>query len=154
MSNAGDLFGEMHLVETHLIPNIINKQKVTIFGNDWPTPDGTCIRDYVHVTDLADAIKKALSVTPTSGHKIYNLGSGKGTSVLQVANEANRILNNSVEISFDNRRPGDPSELVSDPEKAERDLGWKPKLNLETMLKDAIIFFRYTIQQNNENKVN
>jgi UDP-glucose 4-epimerase len=142
----------MHLEETHLIPNLIKKQEVTIFGDDWPTLDGTCIRDYVHVVDLAVAIEKALAMNTVFGHKIYNLGSGKGSSVLQVANEANRILENSVEISFAKRRPGDPSELISDPKKAEREIGWQSKLDLETMIKDTITFFRYTTEQNKEKK--
>jgi UDP-glucose 4-epimerase len=86
------------------------------------------------------------------GHKIYNLGSGRGSSVLQVANEANRILENSVEISFAKRRPGDPSELISDPKKAEREIGWQARLDLETMIKDTITFFRHTSEQNKEKK--
>jgi UDP-glucose 4-epimerase len=154
LSKSGGLFGEMHLEETHLIPNLIKKQEVTIFGDDWPTLDGTCIRDYVHVVDLAVAIEKALATNTVFGHKIYNLGSGRGSSVLQVANEANRILENSVEISFAKRRPGDPSELISDPKKAEREIGWQSKLDLETMIKDTITFFRYTNEQNKEKKVN
>jgi len=149
-SKSGSLFGEMHLEETHLIPKLIKEQEVTIFGNDWPTLDGTCIRDYVHVIDLADAIEKVLAMDTSFGHKIYNLGSGKGSSVLQVANEANRILENSVEISFAKRRPGDPSELISDPKKAEKEMGWKSKLNLEVMIKDTITFYRHV---NKENRV-
>jgi UDP-glucose 4-epimerase len=147
LNNAGNLFGELHNDETHLIPNLVKKQKLTIFGNDWPTPDGTCIRDYVHVTDLANAIEKALAMNSVPGHKIYNLGSGKGSSVLQVVNEANRILENSIEITFANRRPGDPTELVSDAKKAEREIGWIAKLSLETMIKDTLTFFRATSEQ-------
>lgn len=152
LSKSGNLFGEMHLEETHLIPKLIKDQKITIFGNDWPTLDGTCIRDYVHVADLADAIEKALAMNPKSGHKIYNLGSGKGNSVLQVATEANKILGDSIEITFTDRRPGDPAELISDPKKAEREIGWKSKLNLETMIKDSITFFRATNQQKKTNR--
>ena len=153
LSSTGNLSGELHDEETHLIPNLVKKQKLTIFGNDWPTLDGTCIRDYVHVADLADAIEKALAMNSKPGHKIYNLGSGKGSSVLEVATEANKNLGNSIEITFTHRRPGDPAELISDPKKAEREIGWKSKLNLETMIKDSISFFRATSHHNIEDQV-
>jgi UDP-arabinose 4-epimerase len=126
--------GESHDPETHLIPLVLDaasgrRSDVTIFGTDYPTPDGTCIRDYIHASDLADAHVKALQAlergSPSSS---YNLGNGRGFSVFEVVNAVERVTGLKVPAPIGERRPGDPARLISDALKARRELGWEPRI--------------------------
>jgi UDP-glucose 4-epimerase len=128
--------GEAHDPETHLIPLVLDvalgrRKSIKIFGNDYPTPDGTCIRDYIHVSDLADAhllALHALEAAPESASRlIFNLGNGKGFSVLEVIESARRVTGHPIPAELCPRRPGDPAVLVASSEKAIRELGWKPR---------------------------
>jgi len=131
---------ENHNPETHLIPNTLratDANPLKIFGNDWPTADGTCIRDYVHVTDLIEAHISALKNVETGKHSIINLGSGGGYSVNEVVAAAAKAVGRAIPAKVTDRRPGDPAVLIADISKAEKVLGWKPKRNLEVMVQDA-----------------
>ena len=127
--------GEDHNPETHLIPIILQtalgqREKMFIFGDDYDTPDGTCVRDYIHVTDLADAHIKALEkLFRTNESGIYNLGNGKGFSVKEVIEKAKKITGKDFKVEIEARRSGDPSTLIASSEKAIKELGWKPKFN-------------------------
>ena len=127
--------GELHNPETHLIPLILDaasgeRDNIKIFGTDYNTPDGTCIRDYVHVTDLADAHVKALEYLENGGKSDYfNLGNGNGFSVREVIAEARKITGKKIVTVEDERRPGDPPVLVGSSEKIRRTLNWQPKYN-------------------------
>jgi UDP-arabinose 4-epimerase len=127
--------GEDHHPETHLIPLVLDaasgrRQNVTIFGADYSTPDGTCLRDYVHVSDLADAHVLALDRLLTgAASDVFNLGNGQGFSVRQVVDTAERITGLKVPVKFGDRRPGDPAALISDATRARDVLGWRPRLN-------------------------
>jgi UDP-glucose 4-epimerase len=136
-NNIDQNFGELHTNETHLIPNILINKKIKIFGTDWQTVDGTCIRDYVHVKDLAFAMEIALNSKLRVGHKIYNLGSGRGNSVLDVIKAANKVLSSPVKIEKLGRRPGDSESLVSDSSLILEELKWKSRYNIDTIVKDA-----------------
>lgn len=136
--------GEEHDPETHLIPLVLRtalglQGELTVFGNDYPTEDGTCIRDYIHITDLAQAHYLALLHLLDGGEsKKYNLGNGSGYSILDVINTARRVTGRDINYSFADRRDGDPAVLVGSAEKAARELGWKPEFNsLETILETA-----------------
>ena len=126
-AGASRRFGEHHRVETHLIPNVLKvalgqAPHCEIFGDDYPTPDGTCVRDYIHVVDLADAHIRALA----PGRKgIFNLGNGAGYSVRQVIEACERITGTRIPTVQRPRRPGDPPRLVASAEKALRELGWQ-----------------------------
>jgi len=131
---------ENHNPETHLIPNTLRStdtNPLKIFGNDWPTADGTCIRDYVHVTDLIEAHISALKNVEAGKHSIINLGSGGGYSVNEVVAAAAKAVGRAIPAQVTDRRPGDPAVLIADISKAEKVLGWKPTRNLEVMVKDA-----------------
>src|SRR6516165_5360570 len=122
-------FGEHHRVESHLIPNVLKvplgqAKQCEIFGTDYPTPDGTCIRDYIHIVDLAEA--HILALTPGK-QGFYNLGNGDGYSVRQVIQTCEQVTGRKIPAVEKPRRPGDPPKLVASPEKAIRELGWKPK---------------------------
>lgn len=127
--------GEDHSPETHLIPIILQtalgqREKMFIFGDDYDTPDGTCVRDYIHVTDLADAHIKALEkLFKTNESGIYNLGNGKGFSVKEVIEKAKKVTGKDFKVEIEARRNGDPSTLIASSEKAIKELGWKPKFN-------------------------
>jgi len=135
--------GELHEPEPHLIPNVLRAAlggpPVTLHGTDYPTPDGTCVRDYVHVADLAAAHLLALRhLLAGGGAMTLNLGSGKGTSVAEVIAAAERVTGRPVPFRAGPRRPGDPSRLVADIAKAKAALGWAPqRSDLETLLADA-----------------
>lgn len=136
--------GELHDPESHLIPLAMQAvtgggPPLTLFGDDYPTPDGTCIRDYVHVTDLADAHVRALDWLETdSGAHAFNLGTGRGQSVRQVIDAVEQVAGKAVPHSIGPRRAGDPAELVSDPSKAMRHLGWSPRMSdLDMIVKTA-----------------
>lgn len=134
--------GERHATETHLIPIALDavagrREKLNIFGDDWPTPDGTPIRDYVHVADLARAHVLALTAAHPGEHLICNLGNGNGFSVRQVIAEIERVTGLEVPIVSGPRRPGDPTRLVASAQRAKERLGWEPQLDLGTMVADA-----------------
>ncbi|GAB3152391.1 UDP-glucose 4-epimerase GalE [Microbispora hainanensis] len=136
-------FRERHTVETHLIPNILKvalgeRESVSVFGTDYPTPDGTCIRDYVHVADLARAHLLALDACTPGEHRIYNLGSGTGFSVKEVVDVCREVTGHPIPATVAPRRPGDPAVLVASSEKIQRELGWKPAhASLRDMVADA-----------------
>jgi UDP-glucose 4-epimerase len=123
--------GEHHEPESHLVPNVLaaatgEKPDVAVFGNGYPTPDGTCIRDYVHVSDLADAHVRALDYLRRGGKSDFlNLGTGHGYSVLEVIETARHVTQSDIRIRVEPPRPGDPAKLVADATKAARVLGWK-----------------------------
>jgi UDP-glucose 4-epimerase len=123
--------GEHHFPETHLIPIALGcalglRDEVEVYGDDYPTPDGTCIRDYIHVADIANAHILALGAIE-SRSLVCNLGTGAGHSVREVIESARRITNHPIPIRFAPRRPGDPAELVANPELVKRELGWQPE---------------------------
>ena len=124
--------GEDHEPETHLIPIVLQvalgqRDSITIFGNDYQTSDGTCVRDYVHVNDLADAHLKALDkIRPSSGICL-NLGTGRGTSVREIIDACREVTGHAIPEKIGQRREGDPSELVADATRAQDQLGWKPQ---------------------------
>ncbi len=141
--------GESHDPETHLIPLVLDaaagaRPDITIFGTDYPTPDGTCIRDYIHVADLADAHVKALQALEAGSPSCaYNLGNERGFSVREVIDAAERVTGLRVPAKVGDRRPGDPASLVADASKARRELGWKPRLNdLDQIVRSAWAWHR------------
>jgi UDP-glucose 4-epimerase len=132
---------ERHNPETHLIPNILKStidRPVEIYGTDWPTPDGTCVRDYVHVVDLIDAHIKALNMLRTGKHDIYNLGSGAGYSVKVVVAAASKAAGYEIPTIDSPRRAGDPAVLIADISKAKAELGWVPTLGIERIVADTL----------------
>ena len=123
--------GEDHSPECHLIPLVLEvalgqREKITVFGNDYPTPDGTCIRDYIHISDLADAHILALEALD-QGSRTYNLGNGRGFSVLEVIEAARATTGHAIDYEVGPRRAGDPAELVADSGRIMSELGWKPQ---------------------------
>jgi UDP-arabinose 4-epimerase len=149
--------GEMHDPETHLIPlalaaSTANGPELQVYGSDYPTPDGTCLRDYIHVNDLADAHVRALQYLETNGDEkggdslAINLGTGRGHSVLEVIRAAENATGRPVRRKIGPRRPGDPPVLVADPAKAQRVLGWTAKRNLADIVSSA-----WTWMQKNSN---
>jgi len=136
--------GEDHSPETHLLPLILRtalglQGALTVFGDNYPTADGTCIRDYIHITDLAQAHYLALAHLLDGGDsKKYNLGNGNGYSILDAINTACRVTGRTINYDFAERRAGDPAVLVGSAEKVMKELGWKPEFNtLETILETA-----------------
>ncbi|MGD1996675.1 MAG: UDP-glucose 4-epimerase GalE [Anaerolineae bacterium] len=124
--------GEDHSPETHLIPNILRvalgqRERFTLFGDDYPTRDGTCIRDYIHIQDLASAHLLALEGLDERGEMVYNLGNGTGYSNLEVLETARRVTGHPIPTEVIPRRPGDAPALVADALRARRDLGWQPR---------------------------
>ena len=142
--------GEAHEPETHLIPLVLDvalgrKPSIRIYGDDYPTPDGTCIRDYIHVSDLADAhllaLKALESDAARSARLIFNLGNGQGFSVREVIESARRVTGHPIPAEVHPRRPGDPAVLVASSEKAIRELGWKPRYTqLDEILRTAWVW--------------
>jgi UDP-glucose 4-epimerase len=124
--------GEDHDPETHLIPVVLQvalgkREAISIFGTDWDTPDGSCVRDYVHVADLAKAHLLGMDwLRDQGGSSVFNLGNGSGHSVIEVVETARRVTGKDIPTSAADRRPGDPARLVASSEKARRDLGWTP----------------------------
>ncbi len=130
-AGATDLRGEDHRPETHLIPNVLQvalgqRPSVALFGSDYPTRDGTCVRDYIHVSDLAVAHLLALNKTET-GSGIYNLGNGRGFTNREVIVAARRVTGIEIAVSEEPRRPGDPAALVASQDKACAELDWQPR---------------------------
>ena len=134
--------GEMHEPETHLVPLIFQaiqgkRAALSIFGDDYPTPDGTCVRDYIHVNDLADAHVLGLEYLAKSDSIAMNLGTGKGHSVKEVVEAVEHVTGHTVPTQIGPRRAGDPAELVADPSLAERTLKWKAQRSLENIIETA-----------------
>jgi UDP-glucose 4-epimerase len=122
-------YGEDHRIETHLIPNVLKvalgqKEHVSIFGTDYETPDGTCIRDYIHIVDLAQAHMLALGVEKSA---LFNLGTGGGTSVREIISTCERVSGKKITVREEPRRAGDPARLIAASDKIQRELGWSPK---------------------------
>jgi UDP-glucose 4-epimerase len=147
-SDRTGLIGEHHEPETHLIPVILQailgrREAVTIFGTDYPTPDGTCIRDYIHVEDLVDAHIATLQALRPGERRAYNLGIGKGYSVRQIIDAARRITGRDFKVIEGPRRPGDPPSLYADPGLIRRELGWTAAITgLDEIIGSAWAWFR------------
>ena len=140
----GRWLGERHNPETHLIPNVLaaasEGRPVRIFGDDYPTPDGTCIRDYIHVADLADAHLRALAAARPGQHRIYNLGNGAGFSVREVIEVCREVTGIDIAAEVGPRRAGDPAVLVASSAKIQSELGWRASRDLRAMAADAWAF--------------
>jgi UDP-glucose 4-epimerase len=136
-------YGENHEPESHLIPLVLDaalglRDSIRIFGQDYPTPDGTCIRDYIHVADLAEAHLLAMESLAHQQSNIYNLGNGQGFTVRQVIESARRVTGREIRVVEEPRRPGDPAVLVASSEKAKRELGWQPRYtDLDAIISSA-----------------
>ena len=136
-------YGERHRTETHLIPIVLQvalgqRDAIKMFGDDWPTTDGTCVRDYIHVRDLADAHVLALEANTPGTHEIYNLGSGDGYSVRQVVEMCREVTDHEIPAEVAPRRAGDPAVLIASSDKIKRQLGWNPtRTDLRTIVQDA-----------------
>jgi UDP-glucose-4-epimerase GalE len=146
--------GELHSPETHLIPLTMDAvagsgPPLTVFGNDFPTPDGTCIRDYIHVTDLAAGHLAALDYLDREpeGHLAFNLGTGRGYSVLEIIQAVGRVAGTEVPHKVGARREGDPARLVADPSLAQKHLGWKARYGLEEIVQTAWKWHRQNRKQ-------
>ncbi len=137
----GAWLGERHNPETHLIPNVLAGvaagRRVQIFGDDYPTPDGTCVRDYIHVADLADAHLRALRACRPGEHRVYNLGHGTGFSVREVIEVCREVTGADIGADVAPRRPGDPAVLVASSAKIQSELGWRAEKDLRAMAADA-----------------
>ena len=136
------LIGEDHEPEEHLIPlairAVLGRGSLTVFGDDWPTPDGTCIRDYIHVTDLADAHVAAIRALERGAQSTaYNLGNGEGISVREVIDTTHKITGRPVPHRIGARRPGDPARLVASSTRAQSELGWSPSRSLDDIIGTA-----------------
>ncbi|GIF08755.1 UDP-glucose 4-epimerase GalE [Actinoplanes siamensis] len=145
---GGHEIGERHDPETHLIPITLQtaagkRDKLQLFGDDYPTPDGTCVRDYIHVEDLARAHLLALDAATPGEHRIYNLGNGSGFSNREVVEAAREVTGAAIPVEIAPRREGDPATLVASSERARTELGWTPEKNtLQAMIGDAWTFYR------------
>jgi len=146
VAGAYGAFGERHTTETHLIPLVLqvasgDRAQIQIFGDDYPTPDHTAIRDYIHVADLADAHLLALKHAAAGEHRIYNLGNGTGFSVLEVIEACRQVTGHAIPAHVAPRRAGDPSVLVAGSDRAREELGWKPeRTDLAGIVGDAWAF--------------
>ena len=153
--NESGEIGEMHDPETHLIPlalaaSTANGPELQVYGSDYPTPDGTCVRDYIHVNDLAEAHVRALQYLEKGGDSLaINLGTGRGHSVLEVIQAAEKATGRPVRRTIGPRRPGDPPVLVADPAKAQNVLGWTAKRNLADIVSSAWSWMRKTRSTDN-----
>lgn len=142
-AGATETLGEAHIPETHLIPIILQvaagkRESIAIYGTDYPTADGTCVRDYVHVADLAQAHLLALEALDEKPQQIYNLGNGRGFSVREVIEAARKITAKQIVAVESPRRPGDPAVLVASSEKIKQELGWSPQhAELEQIIDSA-----------------
>lgn len=146
-AGATDELGEDHHDESHLIPNILSAQlagrEFVMFGNDYPTPDGTCVRDYIHVLDLAEAFRLAAAklLTPEAVTTAYNAGTGHGYSNLEIVKMVESVSGQPVAIKYEPRRPGDAGELVADVSRIQSELSWSPThSDLESIVKSAYTY--------------
>jgi len=136
-------YGEAHEPESHLIPLILDvalgrRENIKVFGRDYPTKDGSCVRDYIHVLDLADAHLLALAALKDHKRLIYNIGNGQGFTVLEVIDAVRRVTGRPIQVVEEARRPGDPAVLVASSEKIKAELGWRPKYaELDTIIASA-----------------
>ena len=150
-ADNGVWFGERHDPETHLIPNVLASAaaggRVQVFGDDYPTPDGTCVRDYIHVTDLADAHLRALGACRPGQHRVYNLGNGTGFSVRQVIDVCAEVTGIEIEVDVTARRPGDPAVLIASAERIASELGWRADRDLRAIAADAWEFTQARINR-------
>jgi UDP-glucose 4-epimerase len=126
--------GEAHGPESHLIPRVLQvvlgqSKSIAVYGNDYATPDGTCVRDYIHISDLASAHVLVLNALESGGRRIYNLGNGRGFSVLEVIETARQVTGHPIPVQQAPRRPGDPDILVASSKKIRKELGWEPRLS-------------------------
>jgi len=141
----GSVIGERHTPETHLIPIAMDvalgrADRMPIFGDDYPTPDGTCVRDYIHVADLARAHLLALAACRPGEHQVYNLGSGSGFSNREVIAACRDVSGRDIPTRLAPRRPGDPPELIAASDRIRAELGWRPARSLTDMVADAWTF--------------
>jgi UDP-glucose 4-epimerase len=140
-TQAGDWLGERHDPESHLIPNVLGKGEpglsVRINGIDYPTADGTCVRDYIHVGDLADAHLLALDAAEPGRHRVYNLGNGAGFSVREVIDVCREVTGRDIQVEEGPRRAGDPASLVASSARISAELGWQATRDLRDMVADA-----------------
>jgi UDP-glucose 4-epimerase len=140
----GGWFGERHQPETHLIPNVLasvtSGRRMQIFGDDYGTPDGTCVRDYIHVADLAEAHLRALAACQPGAHRIYNLGNGTGFSVREVIEVCREVTGSDIGADVVARREGDPAVLVASSARIQAELGWHAGRDLRAMAADAWAF--------------
>lgn len=153
VGGAYDRFGERHDIETHLVPNLLKVAAgevaaARVFGTDYPTADGTCVRDYIHVVDLSDAHAASLDAATPGVHRVINLGSGTGFSVLQVIEAVRQETGHPMPVSEEARRPGDPATLVAGNERARTELGWTPERGLDAIVADAWRFAKRRAQGN------
>jgi len=143
VAGAHGNYGERHAEETHLIPRMLSGEKPAIYGTDWPTPDGTCIRDYVHVKDLVRAHLQTAGQLTAGGSLTLNLGSGRGYSVREVIDCINFVTGLGIKPERSGRRAGDPPKLVAAIELAAQRIQWSPEYGLEDMVRDAWTFTRH-----------
>jgi len=147
-SDPDQLIGEDHTPETHLIPVILlaalgKRDAITIFGTDYATPDGTCLRDYVHVVDLVDAHVHVMNALQGGDERVYNLGIGKGYSVREIIDAAKKVTGVDFTVKEGERRPGDPPALFADPSKIARELGWKAQhADIHEIIEHAWAWFK------------
>ncbi|QLH23742.1 UDP-glucose 4-epimerase GalE [Streptomyces sp. Rer75] len=150
VAGAYGAYGERHDPESHLIPLVLQvaqgrREAISVFGDDYPTPDGTCVRDYIHVADLADAHLLALGAAATGEHLICNLGNGNGFSVREVIETVRQVTGHPIPEVVADRRGGDPAVLVASAERAKERLGWRPsRADLKGIVADAWDFARRT----------
>jgi UDP-glucose 4-epimerase len=148
VAGAMEGYGEAHEPESHLIPLVLDvalgrRKSISIFGEDYPTRDGTCVRDYIHVQDLADAHLLALAALKEQSRVIYNIGNGQGFTVREVIESARRVTGRAIAVEACARRAGDPAVLVAGSEKIKRELGWKPRFaELDTIVASAWAWHR------------
>ena len=148
VAGAHNGVGENHITETHLIPIVLQvamgyRDKIMMYGDDWPTEDGTCVRDYIHIRDLADAHMLALETNTPGNHRIYNLGSGAGYSVREVVEMCREVTGHPIPAEVAPRRAGDPAVLIASSDKIKQELGWDPsRTQLRRIVADAWEFTR------------
>ncbi|MFI4862113.1 MAG: UDP-glucose 4-epimerase GalE [Phycisphaerales bacterium JB063] len=147
-SDPTGTIGEDHSPETHIIPVVLNcalgkVEKINIFGGDYDTPDGTCIRDYIHVEDLVDAHITVLNALEDGDQRFYNLGTGNGTTVMQIVEAGRKVTGHAIPAEVGPRRAGDPPALYADPSKIKNELGWEAqRTDITQMVQDAWSWFK------------